>query len=191
MLCRRCRRRSHFDDTATLAREYTIYPHEVAPAKTADRYTLYTCFTQTFQRGFGSFEMLEAAVTLGSGVVIYVYHFLLILKILHEYRHRLYKPLRQPLPKTSARHIPFLTGTFLTFGHNFTSGYWLGCFELLGDTPTSRIRGDIGTFQSPAFVRIDYDRRDFTRNFPRSKETIQRVFRVFEVKEAPVAYLSV
>nr|DAW59103.1 MAG TPA: hypothetical protein [Caudoviricetes sp.] len=82
MLCRRCRRRwqyRHFDDTATLAREHTIYPHEVAPAKTADRYTLHACFTQTFQRGFGSFEMLETTVTLGSGIVIYVYHILFLL----------------------------------------------------------------------------------------------------------------
>ena len=42
MLCRRCRRRWHFDDTATLAREYTIYPHEIAPAKTADRNAFHT-----------------------------------------------------------------------------------------------------------------------------------------------------
>lgn len=84
MLCRRCRHRWHFDDTATLSREYTIYPYEVAPTKTADRYTLHTCFTQTFQRGFGSFEMLEAAVTLGSGIVIYVYHILFLLHSFFE-----------------------------------------------------------------------------------------------------------
>ena len=35
---------------------------------------LHTGFAQSFQHGFGSFEMFEAAVTLGSGIVIYVYH---------------------------------------------------------------------------------------------------------------------
>lgn len=76
-LCRRsrCRRQlRHFHDAAALAGEHTIYPHEVAPAKTADRDTLHTGFAQPFQRGFGSLEMFEAAVTLGSGIVIYVYH---------------------------------------------------------------------------------------------------------------------
>ena len=77
MLCRRCRRRRqyrHFDDTAALTNEHTIYSDEVAPAKTANCYTLHTGFAQSFQHGFGSFEMFEAAVTLGSGIVIYVYH---------------------------------------------------------------------------------------------------------------------
>lgn len=198
MLCRRCRRRwqyRHFDDTAALAREHTIYPHEVAPAKTADRNALHTCFTQTFQRGFGSFEMFEAAVTLGSGIVIYVYHIFtaLILKILHEYRHRFYEPLRQSLPKISARLVPSFAGTFLTSGHNSPTEIfcWFRRSELFRDTPAPRIRGDVGAFQSSAFVTIDRDRRYFARNFPRCKEAIQRGFRVFEVKKIPVACLSV
>ena len=74
--CRRRGRRQlrHFDDTAALTNEHTIYSDEVAPAKTANCYTLHTGFAQSFQHGFGSFEMFEAAVTLGSGIVIYVYH---------------------------------------------------------------------------------------------------------------------